>query len=318
MDSTIPTIEVRNLDSRDLDKADRIVRVAFGTFLGLADPTKAFGDKDVLKSRLRHGDSTAIAAYIDGHLIGNNVVSRWGSFGFFGPLAVRPDFWDKGVAGKLMVPTIDLFSKWGTTHEGLFTFPNSPKHIGLYHKFGFHARFLTPVMVKSVSVSKNGGMDKFYSELNEPERASMLESCREITNSLYPGLDLTNEITAAYDGKLGDTVLLTIGSELEGFAVCHHGPNTEGGSGNCYVKFGAVRKEESGSANFSSLLSAIENYAARKQISRIEAGVNLARNEAFEKMLNKGYRTEFIGVAMHRPNQPAFNERKVFAIDDWR
>jgi hypothetical protein len=33
-----------------------------------------------------------------------------------------------------------------TRHTGLFTFAHSAKHVALYQKFGFHARFLTAIM----------------------------------------------------------------------------------------------------------------------------------------------------------------------------
>ena len=39
-------IRIRPLEERDLAEADRILRLAFGTFLGLPDPLKMFGDSD--------------------------------------------------------------------------------------------------------------------------------------------------------------------------------------------------------------------------------------------------------------------------------
>ena len=39
----------------------------------------------------------------------------------------------------------------------------------------------------------------------------------------------------------GDTVLLLDDTGLNGFALCHGGAGTEGGSGVCEVKLGAVR-----------------------------------------------------------------------------
>ena len=76
-------------------------------------------------------------------------MTRWGTVGFFGPLSVRPELWDQGVASRLMQATVALFDRWGTAHAGLFTFAHSPKHHGLYQKFGFWPRFLTPVMTKA-------------------------------------------------------------------------------------------------------------------------------------------------------------------------
>ena len=60
----------------------------------------------------------------------------------------------------------------------------------------------------------------------------MLKECFEVTNSVYPGLDVEREIRAVDDQRLGDTVLLRDGSQLVGFAVCHCGAGSEAGSGS--------------------------------------------------------------------------------------
>ena len=88
---------------------------------------------------------------MNGKLAGSNFVTNWGSFGFFGPLTVFPELWDQHIAQRLLGPTMDLFHQWGVREAGLFTFAHSPKHIGLYQKFGCWPRFLTAIMSKSVS-----------------------------------------------------------------------------------------------------------------------------------------------------------------------
>jgi len=137
---------IRPLQESDLPTADRILRLAFGTFVGLPDPTSFFGDADIVRTRFLANPSAALAAEVKGELVGSNFVTNWGSVGFFGPLSVRPDLWDRGVAKRLLESTIKLFDKWGTKYAGLFTFSDSPKHIGLYQKFGFWPWFLTAIM----------------------------------------------------------------------------------------------------------------------------------------------------------------------------
>ena len=87
---------------------------------------------------------------LDGEFVGSNFATNWGSVGFFGPLTVRPDFWDRGVAKRLLEPIMDCFDRWGTKHAGLFTFSQSQKHVGLYQRFGFWPRFLTAIMSRAV------------------------------------------------------------------------------------------------------------------------------------------------------------------------
>jgi hypothetical protein len=47
------TLEVRPLRAGDLEKADRIFRVACGTFLRLPNPLAFAGDTDYVRSRFR-------------------------------------------------------------------------------------------------------------------------------------------------------------------------------------------------------------------------------------------------------------------------
>src|SRR5204863_5835952 len=131
---------------------------------------------------------------------------------------------------------------------------------------------------------------------------------------IHAGLDVTNEIRSVANQKLGETVMLDDDSHLAAFAVCHSGPRSEAGSGNCYIKFAAAADPRS----FQGLLAACDHMAAQKGLHRITAGVSTARVEAYRLMLEHGYRTDIQGVSMHRPNEFGFSRPGVYIIDDWR
>jgi GNAT superfamily N-acetyltransferase len=311
-------IRTRPLEQRDLAEADRILRLAFGTFLGLADPTTMFGDSDYAYTRFRAAPDSALAAEADGNLVGSNFATHWGSFGFFGPLSVEPRLWDQGVAQRLLQPTMELFEKWGCRHTGLFTFSHSPKHIALYQKCDFWARFLTPVMSKPVAPSTPQHGYMRFSDLPEGQKEEALAGCRETTGGIYEGLDVSREIRAVDAQRLGDTILLLEGSKVSAFGVCHVGPKTEAGSGACYVKFGAVRSGASAQSSFEALLNSCEAYAATRSTGRLIAGINMSRHEAYRIMVGRGFRTDLMGVAMQKANAPGFNRPGVYLLDDWR
>ncbi len=115
-------IKVGLLKQSEVAEAGRIVRLAFGTFLGVPNPLDFMGDRDLLTPRWRSSHVKVLAARDDGRLIGSNVVTRWGSFGFFGPLTILPEYWDRGVAQRLLESTMTIFERWGVRHTGLFTF----------------------------------------------------------------------------------------------------------------------------------------------------------------------------------------------------
>lgn len=311
-------VTVRPLREDDLDAADHIVRLAFGTFLGLPEPTAFMGDAGHVRSRWRADPAAAFAAEVGGELVGSNFATHWGSVGFFGPLSIRPDVWDRGVGKRLMAPIMDCFANWGTVHAGLFTFAHSQKHVGLYQNFGFWPHFLTAIMSKPVQPMGQTLRWSRFSEVQAGARKSILSACRELTDEIYPGLDVSREITAVAAQALGDTVLLWGDMGLVGLAVCHCGPGTEAGGGTCYVKFGAARPGPTVVQDFGRLLEACEEMAAERGLARLVAGVNTARHEAYRVMLERHFRTDMQGVSMHRPNEAGYNRPGVLLIDDWR
>jgi GNAT superfamily N-acetyltransferase len=310
---------IRPLSKADLPEARRIFRTAFGTFLGAPDPETFWEDRDYVHGRFGAEHVASFAAELDGELVGSNFATRWGSVGFFGPITMRPDRQGRGT-GKAMVEAVsNQFEEWGVSHGGLCTFPQSPPHIALYNKFGFRARFLTPIMAASAQRSGDAGFWSRYGEMSEGDRRAVEAACRELTDMLYDGLDLGAEIRTVAARGLGDTLLLWEGgSRLAGFAVCHWGPASEAGEGCCFVKFGAVRPGAGDSARFAALLDGCGSLAAAVGMANVLAGVNLAREEAYLLMVARGFRAQVQVVTMHRPNEAAYSRPGLYVLDDWR
>ena len=128
---------VAPLAERDLPEAERIFRVAFGTFLGVPEPETFWSDRDYVYGRWRASHVAALGATAGGKLVGSNFATRWGSVGFLGPITIDPALQESGVGKALLAATMDQFDAWGTTQIGLFTFAHSAKHVGLYQKYGF-------------------------------------------------------------------------------------------------------------------------------------------------------------------------------------
>jgi len=307
------------MEQGDLREASRVVSLAFGTFLGAPDPERFWADRNYVYTRWHGRTGDAVVAEVRGRLVGSNFGTNWGSFGFFGPLTIHPDFWDRGIAQQLLAPTMDLFAEWRVRESGLFTFAHSAKHVGLYQKFGYWPRYLTAIMSKTVQGPPgSAGRLWRFSTLNENDRNAALNECGKLTDAIFDGLDVNREIRSVQHQKLGDMVLLWDGDALEGFAICHCGEGTEAGIGRCYIKFAAVQPGPHAPVLFERLLDVCEVLAVEQQTSRIEAGVNLSGVDAYLKLKASGFRTDIQGVAMHKPDLPGFNRPDVLVIDDWR
>jgi GNAT superfamily N-acetyltransferase len=314
--TTSGNVSIRPMQQADLLEARRIFRLAFGTFIGVPDPENFWADREYVFTRWQSEPAGGLVAEAGGRLAGSNFAAHWGSFGFFGPLTIHPDFWDRGIAQKLLGPTLEIFAQWGVKESGLFTFAHSAKHVGLYQKFGYWPRFLTAIMSKSAEAHAVP-LTKLRT-LSEAEQSEAVAACRKLTDSIHEGLDVSREIQAVHRQGLGETVLLWGGESLEGFAVCHCGEGSEAGKDTCYVKFAAAAPGANGEKRFARLLDACESVAVERGLQRMEAGANLARSQAYRAMLARGFRTDIQGVAMHRPDAPGFNRPDVLAIDDWR
>jgi GNAT superfamily N-acetyltransferase len=303
------SIDIRPLTERDLPEADRIFRLAFGTFMGLPDPMTFAAGADLIGTRWRAPACNATVGAFDGDvLVGSNYVTRWGSFGFFGPLTVRPDYWSKGIGQLLLAPTMEIFARWGVRQSALYTFPHSPKHLALYQKFDFWPQRLTALMTKRVADTPAAA------PAFEGSRADLLAQARDVTGAMFPGLDVSSEVDALLDQKLGEVVTVRDGASLGAFAVCHVGPGSEAGPKTVYVKFAAARD----GASFAKLLTACEALAVRRGMGVVLAGVNTACSAAYQTMLAQGYRTQYTGVAMQRGDGAGYLAAEAFVLGDWR
>ena len=306
------------MEERDLSEADRIYRLAFGTFLNLPDPTTFAADREVIRTRWNADPSAALVANVDGEVAGSNLVAKWGTVGFFGPLTVRPDLWNAGVAKRLLEATLEMFSEWRVTHAGLYTFSASVKHVALYQKFNFWPRYLTLNMARAVRAELAAHENAGYSRLSPAAKQGALEDCRKIIGQIYPGLDVSLEIRSVDSQRLGETVLLYENSELAGFAVVHCGAGTEAGPDICYVKFAAIKPGVAADRHFSELLDRCESFAASQGAAKLTGGVNAARDRAYRSMLDQGFRAESQGLVMQRGDETGYNRSDVYLIDDWR
>ena len=91
-----------------------------------------------------------------------------------------------------------------------------------------------------------------------------------------------------------------------------------GRRGACYVKFGAVRPGPGAERRFGLLIDACHGLAADRGASVLVAGANADRDRAWRVLTDRGFRRDFQGVTMHRPNEPGYSTSDSYVIDDWR
>jgi GNAT superfamily N-acetyltransferase len=230
---------------------------------------------------------------------------------------VLPEYWNAGIGQRLLAPTITALEQQDCRHLALFTLGESPKHVALNHKFGFWPGSL--ILIGQKTDPQPHRQDyQTYRQSTETQKKYLVDSCREITSSTYGGLDLSEEIRELHGQGLGDTVLILEKGRVDGFAICHSGAGSEAGSGATQVKFAAVRPGQTAPGTFERLIDACEDVASANGSRRLMAGINTARRNVYSRMIDRGFRAVQQGIAMHRPDETAYDRREAYVIDDWR
>jgi GNAT superfamily N-acetyltransferase len=312
------SLTLRPLQESDLDAADKVRRLAFGTHFGLPDPLSFSGTSRLIEMRQRTWPDGAILAEQDGDIAGIAISSRWGSLGIFGPLAVDPKYWRSGVGRKLLDATMPIYDRWHCRAAALFTFPASLTHVGLYQRYGFWPRSLTAVMSRPVTAPSPVPQARSLTAMSAAEQHDAIAQCAALTDQLYPGLDLRDEIALVIAHPTSDAIVLTEGSAITGFVICHLGPRSEADTGIAYAKFAASRPGPNAARDFGRLLDAASDFAQRNGATKLNAGVNMGAMEAYRLMMASGFRSFLQGVAMHRPWVDIYDRPDVFALEDWR
>jgi GNAT superfamily N-acetyltransferase len=309
-------IEVRTLTENELAPADHLFRLAFGTFLGLPDPLDFCGDALFVSTRFQTEPAGVYGAFAEGELIGASVATPMGTFGTFGPLVLHPRFWNQGLARHLIAPALEFLRQRGVTRMGLFTFANSLKHQALYRKFDFWPQSLTYVMTRPTGLTAPVDEEVSFFALTADQQAAFLHDSLHLTGLLASGLDLTGQIRAVQRQGLGETIAFFDREGLAAFAICHFGKGTEGGSNTCYVKFGAAR--EGARPALDKLLSMAESLCRRQGLTQTIVGASTAHPDTCRCLMEAGFRPEFVGVTMERPDGSIYSRKNSCVLDDWR
>eukprot|EP00483_Globobulimina_turgida_P004709 UN04718 len=186
-DKLIEDVVIRHMEQTDIDTADKLFRKAFYEYLGF----DKFGDADYVRSRSQYATACYVAELND-QIVGSHFTTNWGSFQFRGPMTVDPQHQSKKIAQKLIDAVFDnMSSNKNVKSYGLFTFPNSSKHLYLYNKKGFKPKYLTPILSKSIDTSINYKyIDTDYEydiidgKKTNYEKNAIIEACQQLTNDI--------------------------------------------------------------------------------------------------------------------------------------
>ncbi len=310
-------LKLRQLAEHEIDLAEQLNKRAFRTFTGI--PEKLLPVNRYVLPRFRTDPTAAIAAELNGELVGITFALGEGSVARLGPIAVKPGIWKGRIGTRMVEAAHEIFDqRWKAKTAILFTFPNSPLHFSWFSGMGYRPRYLTAVCAGPVPAEGPTPGHALFSALPEADRRAALAATRELTERIHPGLDLSVEISATQVHGFGETVLLGDPARPRGVAVCQVGADTEAGAGNCFIRFGGVAPGASAGADFEELLDACLAYARGRGLTHVGGGFNTGRTGAWGAAVRRRWRPHTLGIAMYRPDSNGYDSEQTWVIEDAR
>jgi predicted N-acetyltransferase YhbS len=326
-------VQVRRLRKGDLSRTRDVLEQTFADFferqLGTR-PRQAFGGAQYVHHRwLMEPWGCFVAEEEGGRLLGVALAVTWGALGLVGPLAVLTNHQNQGIGQQLIGAVEGFFHENKATLHGLVTYPTSPKHLALAHKFGYKPKALTAIMSRAIDrgparppVPARSARPQLsarkYSALEESRKKAALTRVNRIAGAVCRGMELSKEIEIVDGLALGDTLLLEREREILGLAVYHVPGVSEAPAGALYVKFLAVDPHARRPEVLEQFVAALEETAQELGLARVILPVYLRYWAAYSTLVRCGYQIDSTMVRMEKGKGEDYEDEAHLVLDDWR
>jgi GNAT superfamily N-acetyltransferase len=249
---------------------------------------------DVWRYAIRDAADGAMLWY-DEHdrLVAFNIAHRSGVEGWMGPLAVRTDRQEAGIGRVIVQTAIDWLCEQRAAVVGLETMPRTVDNIGFYSRLGFRPGYLTITLTSDVVERDAAAVT--LSMLHPDARDDMVVACRKRLGAMVTGHDYGREMLLTEELGLGDTVVVTRGSEVEGFAVCH---TASLALGRRPEEVRILKLFAASARAFERVMTGVESLAAREGIGRVAIRCQSAYGEAYRALIERGYVVRWTDLRM--------------------
>ena len=224
---------------------------------------------------------------------------RWGSFAYFGPIAVAPEAQGLGIAQRLIESVHQRWRRARVRRFGLECIGDAAQLVHLYTKMGYLPLSVGVAFVADAGADAlpRGFRAERFGELALGDREAALKHLKRIAAESVPGFDPTVEVTAALENEIGDTVLVHGRRGILGFAVAHWTPLLRADGLAVPV---AVVSRRGGTRATAALLRGLRTLALERQLAHVWIRVAGRRVKAQEVLKREGFRADQSRLRMKR------------------
>ena len=242
-----------------------------------------------------------------------NVAHQAGTEGWMGPLAVRPDRQGTGVGKTIVRTAADWLIERGVRTLGLETMPRTPENIGFYARLGFTPGFLTITLTNEIA-TRGQPAPVLLSRRSGDEKEAAMQAARRLVSDLIRGVDFSREILLTAELGLGDTSLVDGDAGLEALALWHSAPLADSRTRD---EVRVLKLAARDATAFDAAIAGVEAAAARAGIRRIAVRCQSRYDDAFQRLIARGYRVRWTDLRMTFEGYPEQHAARGVVFSNW-
>src|SRR5438034_599013 len=253
-----------------------------------------------------------------GEVVAFNIVHRSGTEGWMGPLAVRPDRQGAGVGKTVVRAAVDWLveqggGEGGVATLGLETMPRTVENIGFYGRLGFSPAYLTVTMTNDIA-TRGHPAPALLSQRRGAAGEAALAAARRLAHELAAGFDFSRDLLLTTEPGLGDASPADGDDGLHAGVLWHAAPLAEGRPRDEVRVLELVARDV---ATFDAAVAATEAAAARLGIRRVAIRCQTRYDEAFRRLVARGYRVRWTDLRMTFEGYPEPHPTEGVLFSNW-
>lgn len=212
---------IRNMELKDIEEIKEIDELCF--------KTNAKRTTEGIRGYIEKSNYSSIVYEVNNRVVGFNFIHSWGSFAWFGPFGVHPEYQGKGIGKAIINHTIKILKEdYKVSTIGLNTMPESQYNVGFYMNLGFIPLKLSLNLKKQLDFSNIPQLtsSKKYSvnEIDVSDEKNNLilkENLKAMSNEMFNNFDLTSEFHLVRHETFGTVFELKACEKIHGIVICH-------------------------------------------------------------------------------------------------
>jgi ribosomal protein S18 acetylase RimI-like enzyme len=312
---SVPGIDVRAMTAADLEPVRWIIFRAYTQVLIDLYGADAGRQYEVRSTRFmdlyrrRDPGGCLVAETAAGDLAGAVFCFAWGEVGWFGSLAVAPEYQGRRIGQALTGRAVAYLEARGCRRIGLETWPQQALVRHLYGKLGFVALRSTIKLSRPVTAAPvlDGWTCEWYTRSDDSALPAAIDAVQDVTRSL---VRLPGEPCPAYDAEVRVPVLAgwadlgvlrSAGGAPAAFALCFTRKPSGAAAGALDVRLLCVAPGDADAGTLTTALAACDRRAAEMDLPSVTCDVNLRQARAAGLLHERGFRPIYELLRMERP-----------------